>query len=126
MTETRAIVLYNEFLVDEDEEYWIEQRLKKVKSILHLLKKTLKFKDVSLYVGLSKWQIIEKFKLLQLEVEQFERKNKKDNDLLLIAIIAIGRYTSKEKEEPNQGELARDESRYFQRYYITKRRNDEN
>ena len=77
----------------------------------------LQFNEVRVYTVLSKSQIIEKFDLLQSEVEELEHAN--PNQLLTIGVVSIGLAFLAEKaekyskvQEPRPG-LGRDASVFF-------------
>ena len=91
---------------------------KKVQAALHFLKEILKFDEVRLVVKASKREIIEALDNLQNEAEDFNN-NHKDTDILLTAVISIGEGISYETDEPNQGELADDGSRFLRRFFRT-------
>ena len=63
--------------------------LKKAETASKLFKDVLYFDEVSVYVGLTKSQIIEKFDLLQMKADQFEYE-KEDRDILAMTVVSIG------------------------------------
>ena len=62
VTQTLGIVFVNALRLSE-------QKITKAHAARDLLKETLKFDEVRLYVNLSKCQIIEKFDLVKLDIE---------------------------------------------------------
>ena len=63
--------------------------LKKAETASKLFKDVLNFDEVSVYVGLTKSQIIEKFDLLQMKADQFEYE-KEERDILAMTVVSIG------------------------------------